>query len=135
MVVRNIGLVLAVLLFSLWGYERFMKSLSPSEVYLQAIESARRGDEEEFISCFTRESRIRIQGLLATVRNHAQIEISPYRHLSPLKIATEEVDGDRATLILHNEMDKVFLRKEDGDWKIDFMAEESSSKRSEEDGN
>ena len=24
---------------------------------------------------------------------------------------------------LHNEKDKVFLRKEDGDWKIDYMAE------------
>ena len=135
MVVRNIGLVLAVVLFSLWGYERFIKSSSPSEVYQQAIESARNGDEEEFISCFTQESQVRIHGLLATARNQAQIEISPYKHLSPFKIATEEIEGDRATLTLQNERDKVFLRKEDGDWKIDFVGEKSSFERSEENGN
>jgi len=146
MVLRISGLIVALLLLSLWGYEHFFRSLSPSEVYIQAIDAAQAGDEDEFLSHFTADSRKRIRGLLATARNQAQTEVSPYRHLTAFKIESEEIEGDHAILAFHinhehvaginlHRSDKIFLRKEEGDWKIDILQRDSISEQDKENDN
>jgi|GEM_PF-582093 len=107
-------------------------SKSPSKVFLEMEESARKGEVDRFGSYFTEDSRPFASALLALYKMHGGSQGSALDLLVKSEVLSEEVDNDRelATVKAKTAGQRIFtvvFKKEGGKWKVDLRETEKAN--------
>lgn len=133
-------LLVALLLGGAWAYYRYFYVENPRDAYLRTVAAAMLGDEEQFLSGFTEESRPLVAGLLALSRGDdaRSSQRHPYYYLVTENLESIDVQDDHAWVRVKRAGDSgsrshydVPLLRKDHTWLIDalsFTAKERAHK-------
>ncbi|MBM4355542.1 MAG: hypothetical protein FJ109_17425, partial [Deltaproteobacteria bacterium] len=99
-------------------------SHGPAETVGFAIYSARTGDLDRFLSCFTPESAPLLGMFWSVSTRYGYLDEDSLRYLADVEVMREETAGDQArvAVLTGGREGTLCLARSDGSWRIDLLA-------------
>lgn len=94
---------------------------TPTEAYIDMSTAAQMGDRDGFLAGFTTESRDLVEALITLSEAYGMTDSNPYELLVFDSVDEEEVEGDRAILLVRRrgKTRKILMVREEDAWRID----------------